>query len=242
MGSSQKSWCLWSIAPGVTGAVSWIWVETAQGGGLKRGLVPGRWVTFLPGQKLRRERSCRVLDCGVGKCWNPPFAPSARHACAQLHRLRHLCWPHGQWDWVHPQQVCWWHQAEWCGRHARGKGCHPEGPWQAWEVGLWEPHEVQQGQVRGPSPGSGQSQAQIQAGRKIDSRAALRRRTWGCWLMRSSMWSGNVCLQAWKPTISWAASREAWPAGRGRWFCPSTQFWWNPTMYVAIGQGVMSLN
>ena len=22
---------------------------------------------------------------------------------------------HGQWDWVHPQQVCGWHQAEWCG-------------------------------------------------------------------------------------------------------------------------------
>jgi len=63
-----------------------------------------------------------------------------------------------QWDWVHPQQ------AEWCGRHAWGMGCHPEGPGQAWEGGVCEPHEVQQSQVQGPTPGSGQSQAQIQAG------------------------------------------------------------------------------
>jgi len=33
--------------------------------------------------------------------------------------------------------------------------CHPEGPGQAGEVGLCEPHEVQQGQVQGPTPGSG---------------------------------------------------------------------------------------
>ncbi|KAK4831861.1 LOW QUALITY PROTEIN: hypothetical protein QYF61_019689 [Mycteria americana] len=31
---------------------------------------------------------------------------------------------------------------------------HPEGPGQAGEVGLCEPHEVQQGQVQGPSPGA----------------------------------------------------------------------------------------
>ncbi|GAB0178374.1 mitochondrial enolase superfamily member 1 [Grus japonensis] len=31
-------------------------------------------------------------------------------------------------DRVHPQQVCQRHQAVWCGRHAGGKGCHPEGP------------------------------------------------------------------------------------------------------------------
>ena len=47
------------------------------------------------------------------------------------------------------------------------------------------------------------------------SRAALRRRTWGYWRMRSSTWAGNVRLQPRKPTVSWAASREAWPAGQG---------------------------
>ena len=46
------------------------------------------------------------------------------------------------------QQVWGWYQVEWCSWHARGKGCYPEGPGQAWEVDLCQPHEVQQGQVQ----------------------------------------------------------------------------------------------
>ncbi|GAB0210211.1 mitochondrial enolase superfamily member 1 [Grus japonensis] len=82
--------------------------------------------------------------------------------------VQHLCQRHGQWDRVHPQQVCRRHQAVWCGRHAGGKGCHPEGPGQAGEVGPCKLHEVQQGQVQGPAHGSVQSQAQLQAGQKMD--------------------------------------------------------------------------
>ena len=37
-----------------------------------------------------------------------------------------------------------------------GTGWHPEGPGQAGEVGLCEPHEVQRGRVQGPAPGAGQ--------------------------------------------------------------------------------------
>jgi len=44
------------------------------------------------------------------------------------------------------------------------EGYHPEGPGQAQEVGLCEPHEVQQGQVQGPAPGSGKPLVLIQAG------------------------------------------------------------------------------
>ena len=69
-----------------------------------------------------------------------------------------ICWM------VHPQQGCRWHQAEWCGQHSWGMGCHPEGPRQAWEVGLCEPLEVQQGQVEGPAHGSGQTPVSVQAG------------------------------------------------------------------------------
>lgn len=43
----------------------------------------------------------------------------------------------------HPQQVWWWHQAEWCSWDNRKKGCHPEG--QALKAGPWEANEVQQG-------------------------------------------------------------------------------------------------
>jgi len=58
------------------------------------------------------------------------------------------------WDLVHPQQVCR------C--YTGGKECHSERLGQAWEVGLCQFHEVQQGQVQDPAPGLGQSQAQIQ--------------------------------------------------------------------------------
>ena len=45
----------------------------------------------------------------------------------------------------------------------------------------------------------------------------------------SSAWPGSVHSQPRKPTISWVASREAWPAGWGRWFCHSALLWWDPT-------------
>jgi len=71
-------------------------------------------------------------------------------------------------------------------------------------------------------------------------RAALRRRTWGCQLIRSSTWLSNVCSQPRRPTVSWAASREAWPAGRGRGLCPSTLLWWDPTWSPASSSGALS--
>lgn len=54
-----------------------------------------------------------------------------------------------------------------------------------------------------------------------DFRAALRRRILGCWLMKDSTWAGHVHLQPRRPTVPWAASRKACPAGQERWFCPS---------------------
>ena len=40
-----------------------------------------------------------------------------------------------------------------------------------------------------------------------------------------------------KPIVSWASSREAWPAGRGRWFCPFTLLSWDPTCSTASDSG-----
>jgi len=59
------------------------------------------------------------------------------------------------WRWV-VQLTCW------------REGMLSERPWQAWEVGLCEPHEVQQGQVQGPAYGLGQSQSKIEARRRMD--------------------------------------------------------------------------
>ncbi|GAB0190565.1 cAMP-dependent protein kinase inhibitor alpha [Grus japonensis] len=47
-------------------------------------------------------------------------------------------------------------------------------------------------------------------------KAALRRRTWGCWWMISSTQPGNVRLHPRKPAVSWAASKEVGPADERR--------------------------
>ena len=72
--------------------------------------------------------------------------------------------PVTQRDRVHPQQVCWQYQAEWCSWHTRRTGCHPKRPGQAQEVGPCEPHKVQHGQAQGPVHGSAQALVSIQAG------------------------------------------------------------------------------
>ena len=57
-------------------------------------------------------------------------------------------------------------------------------PGQAGEVGLCEPHEVQQGQVQDPASGSILS---IKRGWGMKGlKAALPRRTWGCWWRKST--------------------------------------------------------
>ena len=41
-------------------------------------------------------------------------------------------------------------------------------------------------------------------------------------------------------SVSWASSREAWPAGRERWFCPSTLLRWDLTWSTAFSSGALS--
>ena len=69
---------------------------------------------------------------------------------------------------MHPQKVIQRHQAEWCSRLSWGKGYLPEGPSQAWEAGLCERHEVQQGQVQGHVSRLGQSPISTQSGERMD--------------------------------------------------------------------------
>ena len=71
-------------------------------------------------------------------------------------------------------------------------------------------------------------------------RAALPRRTRGYSWMKSWMWGTNVRLQPRRPTTSWAASKAAWPAGRGRGFCPATLLWWDLTWSPASSSGALS--
>ena len=67
---------------------------------------------------------------------------------------------------MHPQQICRGHQAEWCRWHARGKKCHPEGPWQASEVSTCQTLEVQLGQVQVLNLGQGNPKHKCILGRE----------------------------------------------------------------------------
>lgn len=98
------------------------------------------------------------------------------------------------------------------------QGCHPEGPGQAWELGLCKPHDVQQGEAQGSTPGSWQSQTHLQVGRGSDWEQLLIEsspveKDLGVMVDENSIWAGNVHWQPRKPKLSWAASKAAWAAG-----------------------------
>ena len=82
-------------------------------------------------------------------------------------------------------------------------------------MSLCESHEVQQGKVQGPACESGQPPLSIQAGGWGDWENPCQEGLGGYWWMKSLTWATNVRSQPRRPTVSWAASREAWPAGPG---------------------------
>ena len=71
-------------------------------------------------------------------------------------------------------------------------------------------------------------------------RAALPRRTWVYRWMKSWTQAGSVCSQPRRPTVSWAASKEARPAGWGRGLCASTPLRWDPPGSPAYSSGAFS--
>lgn len=105
------------------------------------------------------------------------------------------------------QSTCW----------REGKGCHPEGPWQAWEVGLGKPHGVQHHQEKVLHLGQDKHKYRLASPGEKDSGR------------KSSVWLSNVPSQPRKPIMSWDASKAAWPAGHRRWCCPSTLLFLDPT-------------
>jgi len=60
----------------------------------------------------------------------------------------------------------------------------------------------------------------------------------GWW--EAQKWPESVHLQPRKPTVFWAASKEAWPAVWRRSFCPSTLLCWDPTWSSASSSGALS--
>ena len=125
------------------------------------------------------------------------------------------------------------------GWYTRGSCCHPEGPWQAGEMGRQEPHYVQQ-EVRSPAPGqeqphepmyAGSHPAEKQLGRKgheepggdqVEPEPAM------CPCSKEGL------------TVSWAASGKVLPAGPRRWSFPSVQHCWGHTWNTVSISGLPS--
>lgn len=70
-----------------------------------------------------------------------------------------------------------------------------------------------------------------------EMRAPVKRRTWGCWWMKSSTWPKSVQSQPRKSTSCWAASEEVWATHQGRGSCPSSLLWWHPIRNTASSSG-----
>lgn len=75
---------------------------------------------------------------------------------------------------------------------------------------------------------------------KMSLRAAVQRRTWGFWWMKSRTWANNGLSEPRRPTVSWAASKEEWSAGQGKWFYCSTLPMWDSTWSIAFTSGVLT--
>ena len=127
------------------------------------------------------------------------------------------------------QRDCWWHQAVGCNWRTRGTGCNPEGPsgpgWTAW--GSNNPN------ARACTWIEATLNTSTNWGMKGLSTALLKK-SWGSWA-----WDSDMPLQPRKPSVSWSA-KDTWPAGRGRWSCPSTLCWWGLTWSIVSWCGVLS--
>lgn len=117
------------------------------------------------------------------------------------------------WTLIVQVQVCWHYQTLWGSCHSGGKECHPEGPFQAWEVGLWELHEVPQGQVLHLAWDNLKPKHRLG---NPDQEQPWRERvgTRGWWEVQHL---GIVSLQPKKPNISWAAWSAVCGQQAGEW-------------------------
>ena len=55
--------------------------------------------------------------------------------------------------------------------------------------------------------------------------------------MKDSTWGGNVQLHVRRLTLYWVASKQTWPADWGRWLCPSTLLFHDPTWSTVPSSG-----
>lgn len=73
---------------------------------------------------------------------------------------------------------------------------------------------------------------------KMSLKAALQRRTWGLWWIKSRTWANKDPR---RPNVSWAASKGEQPAGHGKGFYCSTLPLWDPTWRAEFRSGFLTI-
>ena len=104
----------------------------------------------------------------------------------------------------------------------------PERPGQAWPMGPGERLRFNKAKCKVLHLGWGNPHYQCKLG-DVRIKHIPAKKDLEYWWMRSWTWASNMLLQLRKPTVFWAASNTAWPAGQGRWSCASTLHWWDLT-------------
>jgi len=115
-------------------------------------------------------------------------------------------------------------------------GIHTERSRQAWAVGAGQSQEIQQIQVQGLAPGLLQSQYKL-GDERIEH--SPDKKNLGVLVDGKIDMSQRCALTPRKPTVSWAASQEAWSAGWGKWSCTSTLHYWELTWNILSRCGVL---
>lgn len=103
-----------------------------------------------------------------------------------------------------------------------GLCCHPEGPWQAGEIGWEKSHEVQQGEMQSPANREEQPQVPRHVREQTVGKKLFRKGQGDPGGRLSGTRTSNVPLLLRRLMVPWAALSK----GQEGWSFPSAQRWW----------------
>lgn len=112
------------------------------------------------------------------------------------------------WDRVHPQQVCRWHQTEWC------SWCHPGGLGQTWEVGF--PLKFNKSNSKVVHLSWGKPRHEYRLGEVISERIPLKGIP-GCFHGQKAGYEPTVLTGSPEGQLYPGLQKAEWSASRGRW-------------------------
>lgn len=145
-----------------------------------------------------------------------------------------FCQQQEQWDWTHIQKAG--HYIKLCCmvNPLEGRDAIPRGTLTGLRVGSMQTSWNSTGQVQVLYLGLGNPSTNT-GGAEIER--SPEEKHWGVLADKKLNMSCNVHLQSRRPTMSWAACKALWAAGRERGFSPSTLLSWDHTWTAASSSG-----